>query len=104
MYEYARKSNKNLSTYNNALASYQLASSVIENFRHLIKADDYKEFFVMDVRNMYENAINACYDLYEINHSESVAALAYTFMEKSKNQVLLDAIQREPGPEIRQYS
>ena len=92
LYEYARKSNKNVTTYNNALASYQLASAVIGNFRHLIKADDYKEFFVMEVRNMYENAINACYDLYEINHSESVAALAYTFMEKSKNQVLLDAI------------
>jgi len=92
LYEYARKSNKNISDYKNALASYQMAIAVIENFRHLIKADDYKEFFVMEVRNMYENAINACYDLYVINYSEPVAELAYTFMEKSKNQVLLDAI------------
>jgi CHAT domain-containing protein len=92
LYEYARKNNKSIPAYENTLASYQLATAVIGKFRHLIKADDYKEFFVMEVRNMYENAIKACYELYDINHSESVAALAYTFMERSKNQVLLDAI------------
>ncbi len=93
LYRSAAAGNNNIQSYSNSLASYQLTTTVIEKFRHMIKADDYKEFFVMEVRNMFENAINACYDLYKISEDESVASLAYTFIEKSKNQVLLDAIR-----------
>ncbi len=41
-----------------------------------------------------ENAIQACYNAYEIEPNDSVIAFAYHFIEKSKNQVLLDAIRQ----------
>lgn len=75
------------------LSTYELTSRVVENFRHMISTDDFKEFFVMDVRKMYENAIMACYDVWRSEPNDSVIAFAYYFMEKSKNQVLLDAIR-----------
>ncbi len=39
--------------YSSTLSTYQLTTRVIENFRHLISTDDFKELFVMDVRKMY---------------------------------------------------
>jgi len=42
---------------------------------------------------MYERAIKACYLAYEVFGNDSIINLAFYFMEKSKNQVLLDAIQ-----------
>ncbi len=86
------RSKRNL--YSSTLSTYQLTTRVIENFRHLISTDDFKELFVMDVRKMYENAIQACYNAYEIEPTDSVITYAYNFIEKSKNQVLLDAIRQ----------
>jgi CHAT domain-containing protein len=42
---------------------------------------------------MYDNAIKASYAAYLIEPGDSLAGLALYFMEKSKNQVLLDAIK-----------
>jgi len=89
----AAKSQKKEHLYNSTVSTYQLTTRVIDEFRKMIYTDDFKEFFVMNVRKMYENAINACHDLYAVNPNDSIIALAYYFMEKSKNQVLLDGIQ-----------
>lgn len=94
LFEAAKNSHSNRNRYNPALSTYQLTSHVIDNFRHMISTDDFKEFFVMDVRNMYENAINACYYAYEVEPNDSIIAYAYYFIEKCKNQVLLDAIRQ----------
>jgi CHAT domain-containing protein len=42
---------------------------------------------------MYQNAIRASYLTYQIAPGDSVLEFAFFFMEKSKNQVLLDAIK-----------
>jgi tetratricopeptide (TPR) repeat protein len=90
----AQNTRSTRSLYSSTLSTYQLTTRVIEKFRHLISTDDFKELFVMDVRKMYENAIQACYNAYEIEPNDSVIAFAYNFIEKSKNQVLLDAIRQ----------
>jgi len=92
LFEAAKNSRSKKNLYSSALSTYQLTTLVIENFRHMISTDDFKEFFVMDVRKMYESAIQACYNAYEIEPNDSVIAFAFNFIEKSKNQVLLDAI------------
>jgi tetratricopeptide (TPR) repeat protein len=40
-----------------SLATYRLASDVIDKFRQLINTDEFKEFFVTDIRKMYQNAV-----------------------------------------------
>ncbi len=93
LFEKAKATGSKNNIYRETLSSYELTTRVIENFRHLISTDEFKEFFVMDVRKMYENAISACFNAYSAEPDDSVTAYAYYFMEKSKNQVLLDAIR-----------
>lgn len=76
-----------------SLKTYFLASKIIDDFRHQISNDDFKEFFVNDVRDMYENAVKACFSSYKISKKDTLLSLAFFFMEKSKNQVLIDALQ-----------
>jgi CHAT domain-containing protein len=76
-----------------SLATFRLASDVIDKFRQLINTDEFKEFFVTDIRKMYQNAVLCSYLLYQANGNDSVAGVGFYFMEKSKNQVLLDAIK-----------
>jgi CHAT domain-containing protein len=100
-FEAAKKDRQKSNRYGTTLATYRLTTRVIEKFRHMISSDDFKEFFVMDVRKMYENAIMACYNAYELEPNDSVISLAYYFIEKSKNQVLIDAIRQN---QARSYS
>jgi CHAT domain-containing protein len=83
----------NKSMLMSSLSTFHLTTLVIDEFRQKISTDDFKEFFVTDIRPMYENAIKACYSAYTIEPRDSLAGLALYFMEKSKNQVLLDAIK-----------
>lgn len=83
--------NKNLLM--SSLSAFHLTTLVIDEFRQKISTDDFKEFFVSDIRPMYDNAVKACYAAYRIEPRDSLAGLALYFMEKSKNQVLLDAIK-----------
>ena len=76
-----------------SMSTYRLATRVIDEFRQKISTDDFKEFFVTDVRKMYQNAIKASYLSYQIAPNDSIIEFAFFFMEKSKNQVLLDAIR-----------
>ncbi len=75
------------------MSTYHLATRVIDEFRQKISTDDFKEFFVTDVRKMYQNAIKASYLSYQVHPNDSAMEFAFFFMEKSKNQVLLDAIR-----------
>jgi CHAT domain-containing protein/tetratricopeptide (TPR) repeat protein len=94
LYESSKNNKPNSNHYNSILNTYQLTTRIIEKFRHMISTDDFKEFFVMNVRQMYENAISACYNAYEYKPGDSIIGFAYYFIEKSKNQVLLDAIRQ----------
>jgi len=76
-----------------SLSTFHLTTLVIDEFRQKISTDDFKEFFVTDIRQMYENAVMACYSAYETSPSDTLIDMALYFMEKSKNQVLLDAIK-----------
>jgi CHAT domain-containing protein len=92
-YELALQTGDKLKGLLQSLTTYRLSSQVIDQFRHKISTDDFKEFFVTDIRKMYQNAIHASYSAYQITHEDSIIELAFYFMEKSKNQVLLDAIK-----------
>jgi CHAT domain-containing protein/tetratricopeptide (TPR) repeat protein len=93
LYEVAKLSKNKQELLLQAMSTYRLATLVIDEFRQRIGTDDFKEFFVTDVRNMYQNAIKASYLYYRIAPDDSIVDFAFYFMEKSKNQVLLDAIR-----------
>ena len=76
-----------------SLSAFRLASIVTDAFRHNISTDDFKEFFVTDIRDMYNDAVKASYAAYTLTGNDSIIEWAFYFMEKSKNQVLLDAIK-----------
>jgi CHAT domain-containing protein len=79
----------------NSLETYQLATKVVDRFRHEISMDDFKQYFVSDIRPMYEKAVNTCWQAWLKDKNDSLINLAYYFIEKSKNQVLLDAISTD---------
>jgi CHAT domain-containing protein len=93
LYRISGKKEINKSLLMSSLSTFHLTTLVIDEFRQKISTDDFKEFFVTDIRPMYDNAIKACYTAYSIEPRDSLAGLALYFMEKSKNQVLLDAIK-----------
>jgi CHAT domain-containing protein len=93
LYELAKLGKSKQELLLQAMSTYRLATRIIDEFRQKIGTDDYKEFFVTDVRNMYQNAIKASYLYYQIAPNDSIIEFAFFFMEKSKNQVLLDAIR-----------
>jgi CHAT domain-containing protein len=95
LFEAAKNNRREGNPYGDALATYMLTSNVLDNFRHRIATDDFKEFFVQDIRSFYENAIMACYEAYRLAPDDSVISFAYYFIEKSKNQVLMDAIRQD---------
>lgn len=92
LYRLSQKNKNQVSTLREALKTYVLAIKTIDGFRHKISTDDFKEFFVNDVREMYENAVKACFSAYQYNKTDSILELAFFFIEKSKNQVLMDAL------------
>lgn len=94
LFEAAKNKRSSVNLYDPILSTYKLTTRVFEKFRHMISTDEFKESFVMDVRKMYENAIIACYNAYMAEPNDSVIAYAYYFIEKSKNQVLMDAIRQ----------
>jgi CHAT domain-containing protein/Tfp pilus assembly protein PilF len=93
LYRISAKKEINKSMLMSSLSTFHLTTLVIDEFRQKISTDDFKEFFVSDIRPMYDNAVKACYAAYSIEPGDSLADLALYFMEKSKNQVLLDAIR-----------
>lgn len=93
LYELAKHSKNKPELLLQSMRTYRLATLVIDEFRQKISTDEFKEFFVTDVRKMYQNAIKASYLSYQISPNDSIMEFAFFFMEKSKNQVLLDAIR-----------
>jgi CHAT domain-containing protein len=75
-----------------AIETFLYASKLCDKFRHEISTDDFKQLFVTDIRPMYEKAVNTCWLAWKKNNDDSLINRAYYFMEKSKYQVLLDAI------------
>jgi len=93
LYEQAIRGIEKMKFCSLALSTYLLSMRVIEDFRLSISTDDFKEFFVTDLRKMYENAMKTCFLAYEMSQNDSIVEMAFYIMEKSKNQVLLDAIR-----------
>ncbi len=80
------------------LSTYELTTRVIENFRHLISTDDFKEFFVMDVRKMYENAIMACYNAYESEPMILSSHLRIILWKRAKTRCCsMPSVKTRPG-------
>jgi CHAT domain-containing protein len=95
LFELARNGSSGDHYLKSSLATYQLATYVLDKFRHEINTDDFKEFFVNDIRPMFENALKAAFLAWENSKHDSLINLAFYFMEKSKSQVLLDAIRTD---------
>jgi CHAT domain-containing protein len=99
LYELSRIYPDNMHYLKISIETCLLATRVIDKFRHEISNDDFKQFFVSDIRPMFENAVKACWYAWQKSKKDSLINLAFYFMEKSKNQVLLDAISDDYAQE-----
>lgn len=76
-----------------ALMHYRVADSLICNVRNKISTEKDQITLSESASKVYEGAISCCYQLYGITGSKQFVEQAFFFSEKSKLQVLLQALQ-----------
>ncbi|MCO6493023.1 MAG: CHAT domain-containing protein [Phaeodactylibacter sp.] len=78
-----------------ALRTYEKMDSLIDMIRFEFQPDASKESLVEKVKPLYEQAIELCWRLYDASGgSQKYAGQAFTFSEKSRSIILLDAVRR----------
>ena len=75
------------------LATYQLASRLIDKMRGSYKAEGSKLFLAGRINRVYEQAIQTALKLYEMTGEAVYQAEAFQFAEKGKAGVLLQSLQ-----------
>ena len=76
-----------------SLATFQLASDLIDIMRHGYKSEGSKLFLGERAKEIYEKSIRVALKLNEITKDQVYAENAFEFAEKSKVSVLLDALR-----------
>lgn len=77
-----------------AYQTFQLADQVIGLWRQEFQAEASRMSLAKYAKPIYEGAIEACYELYQLNHQDSLLNKAFEYSEKSRAIVLLDAVRR----------
>ncbi len=88
-------SNKNIDSLeyiNLSMNLYLLCDSLIDKSRNHLEQEDSKLRYASTIQNIYENAINTAYILYEITNDSKYFNQVYHFMEKNRARILLDNI------------
>lgn len=75
-----------------SLATYSLISQLIENIRSGFKSENYKLFFGEKCIEIYGQALQTAFKLYEISGNSEYKEKAFIFSEKSKAAVLSEAV------------
>ncbi len=84
-----------------ALAQFQAASDIIDHIRRGYLSENSKLFLQENTAKVYEKALAACYQLYDLTGSEVYLNRAFFFFEKSKAAVLSEAIQTSDLNQIK---
>ncbi len=77
-----------------AYQHFKVADQVITLMRSEYIADASKVNLVDRAKPIYEKALEACWELYQIQPTDSVLSVAFEFAEKSKSIILQDAVRR----------
>lgn len=77
-----------------AFSTYQLASQTIDIMRNRFKLEESKLFLGDVAARIYPKAVAAAYQTYEVSRQELYKEQAFTFAEKSKAVVLLEALRK----------
>ncbi|MBL4716269.1 MAG: CHAT domain-containing protein [Bacteroidia bacterium] len=83
-----------------SLATFQLASDLIDIMRHGYKSEGSKLFLGERAKEIYEKSIRVALKLHEITKDQKYAEDAFTFAEKSKVSVLLDALRESDAKQF----
>ena len=78
---------------NLAYKNIVLLDQFIDQTRHKYRADMSKGEWVTHTKKVYENAIQICFSLYDVNKEENYRQEAFRFAEKSKAIILLESLQ-----------
>ncbi|MCO4292600.1 CHAT domain-containing protein [Solitalea sp. MAHUQ-68] len=76
-----------------ALKTYQLALGLADYIRKSYDSDEAKLFFGNDLHEIFEQAINTAFDLYDRDKSNFYLETAFTLSEMSKGAVLYESIR-----------
>ncbi len=76
----------------NALATYQLAITVLDTMRNIYQEDS-KQFWNDEVRPVLENAIDLALILHQSTSEEQYLAQAFSYSEKGKAYLLAEALR-----------
>lgn len=87
------KQNQDTSNLQYALNCFQEAIRVARYTQKTYDNEEAKLFFVNQVHALYEDAIRAAYQLYQLSGDNSYAELALRFSEKSKASVLTEILR-----------
>lgn len=88
-----RKS-KNERCLNFAFETYNKADQVIGMMRSEFQAEASRLSLASYAKPIYEQGIEACYQLYQLNQQDSILEKAFEFSEKSRAIALLDAVRK----------
>lgn len=76
-----------------SLATYQLASDLIDKIRSSYKGKDSKLFLGEKVTEIYNKAIQTALKLHQVTQDSEYKEQAFLFAEKAKSSVLLESLQ-----------
>lgn len=87
-------STHNVTYLKSAYGAYSLSDFVMDLSRSSMLADASKTNLVEQAKPIYENAIETCWQLYNLTHCDSCMARAFEYSEKSRSIILLDAVKK----------
>lgn len=83
---------KDIEDLQRSFAAYQLATELIDQLRLSYQTDHSKEFLTEKTKLLYEDAMKVSLDLYRWTNKRSYVEMAFTYVEKSKSIILLEAV------------
>ena len=89
---YAQES-QNLQDLRLSVSTYRLATQLIDQMKKSYRAEASKLFLAGESQGVYREAIATSLQLYEKTKEDSIQEAAFTFAEKNKAGLLLEAIQ-----------
>lgn len=87
-----QQSRTNLAILDSAFHRYQELDIRIQSIRKSYETEGSKEAWVKLTKPIYEGAIETCLELYHATGKEQFQYIAFTYAEKSKSIILLDAL------------
>ncbi len=88
------KNQRNVINLNKAYDNFLLSDYLIGLMRQEFQAEASRMSLASYTKPIYEKAIETCYELYQLNHEDSLLEKAFEYSEKSRAIVLLDAVRK----------